>query len=123
MERDQPTPAMLEELRGEGNDESVRRELAELLDGLVQRLIDEGYLNTGTPPRMPGAQQAVGGGHIDAGKQAAQQVEFNLTQKGIDFLGYRTLRHLLSAIGRSSFGSHDTPHLATGIEAGAASKP
>ena len=51
------------------------------------------------------------------------QVEFNLTQKGIDFLGYRTLKHLLSAVGRSSFGSHDTPHLATGVEADAVSKP
>jgi Ca-activated chloride channel homolog len=47
-------------------------------------------------------------------------VEFNLTQKGIDFLGYRTLRNLLGAMGRSSFGSHETPHLATGVEAEAA---
>jgi Ca-activated chloride channel family protein len=41
----------------------------------------------------------------------------------MDFLGYRTLRHLLGAIGKSSFGSHDTPHLATGIESSAASRP
>src|SRR5690606_33753497 len=45
------------------------------------------------------------------------------TQKGIDFLGYRALKGLLSATGRSSFGSHDTPHLATGVEAEAASRP
>ena len=125
MESGQLTPEMLKELRGEGGgDESVRQEIAELLDGLVQKLIEEGYLNVNNPPQMPGTQQAVpGSGHIDEGKQAAQQVEFNLTQKGVDFLGYRTLRHLLSALGRSSIGSHDTPHLATGIEAGAASKP
>jgi Ca-activated chloride channel family protein len=74
-------------------------------------------------PQMPGSyeEMASGTGKIDEAK-AAQQVEFNITQKGIDFLGYRTLRHLLGAIGRSSFGSHDTPHLATGIEAEAESK-
>jgi Ca-activated chloride channel family protein len=50
-------------------------------------------------------------------------VQFNLTQKGMDFLGYRSLKGLLSALGKSSAGSHDTPHLATGVEAEAASKP
>jgi Ca-activated chloride channel homolog len=64
-----------------------------------------------------------GTGHVDEGAQAARQVQFDITGKGIDFLGYRTLKHLLSATGRSSFGSHDTPHLATGVEAGAASRP
>src|SRR5437773_12335429 len=56
-------------------------------------------------------------------KETAQQVQINLTEKGIDFLGYRTLKHLLGSIGKSSFGAHDTEHLATGIEAEAASKP
>jgi Ca-activated chloride channel homolog len=41
----------------------------------------------------------------------------------MDFLGYRALRALLSAIGKSSLGSHDTPHLSTGIEADAVSRP
>jgi Ca-activated chloride channel family protein len=54
---------------------------------------------------------------------AAQQVQFNLTEKGIDFLGYKTLRNLLGSLGKSSFGSHDTAYLATGIEADGWSKP
>jgi Ca-activated chloride channel family protein len=54
---------------------------------------------------------------------AAKDVQFNLTEKGIDFLGYRTLRHILGSLGKSSFGSHDTPYLATGIEADGFSKP
>ena len=124
MESGQLTPEMLKELRGEGaGDESVREQIAELLNGLVEKLIEEGYLNAQQAPMMPGTHEAMGQGRIDEGKQAAQQVEFNLTQKGVDFLGFRTLRHLLSAIGRSSLGSHDTPQLATGVEAGAASKP
>src|SRR5437870_12326318 len=56
-------------------------------------------------------------------KEAAQQVQFNLTEKGIDFLGYRTLKHLLGSIVKSSFGAHETEHLATGFDAEAVSKP
>jgi Ca-activated chloride channel family protein len=125
IESGQLTPEMLRELRGEGKgDEEVRKQIAELLDDLVKRLVEEGYLNLNQPPQVPGGHTEMQSeGQIDEGKQAAQQVEFNLTQKGIDFLGYRTLRQLLSAVGRSSFGSHDTPHLATGVEASAASKP
>ena len=62
-------------------------------------------------------------GEIDEAKDAAQHVKFNLTQKGTDFLGYGALKSLLSAIGSSSFGSHETPHLATGVESDATSKP
>ena len=123
MESGQLTPEMLKELRGDGGDEDVQRALARMLDDLVKRLIDEGYINTTEPPQVPGSYSEMGAGQIDDAKSAAQQVEFNLTQKGIDFLGYRTLKQLLSAVGRSSFGSHDTPHLATGIEAEAASRP
>lgn len=124
IESGQLTPEMLRELRGEGQStESARQKIAELLDELVQKLMEEGYLSGQAPPQMPGThtEMAAGMGQIDEAK-AAQQVEFNLTQKGIDFLGFRTLRHLLGAMGKSSFGSHDTPHLATGIEADAESK-
>ena len=118
------TPEMLAQLRGDGEpDEDVRREIAELLDELVRRLVEEGYLTQQPAPQAPGSYAPIGEGHVDDAKQAAQQVEFQLTQKGVDFLGYRTLRQLLSALGRSHAGSHDTPHLATGIEADAASKP
>jgi Ca-activated chloride channel homolog len=125
IESGQLTPEMLRELRGEGEgDDDVRRAIAELLDDLVKRLVEEGYLNLTSPPNMPaGHTEMHGAGHIDEGREAAGQVEFNLTQKGVDFLGYRALRTLLSAVGRSSMGSHDTPHLASGVEAGAAAKP
>jgi Ca-activated chloride channel family protein len=126
LESGQLTPEMIEELRGEGQgDEAVRQQLAELLDELVQRMVEEGYIDVESGnPQLPGATYDVTGqGKIDEAKQAAQQVQFNLTQKGMDFLGYRALKDLLSALGKSSAGSHDTPHLATGVEAEAASKP
>src|SRR2546426_146731 len=120
------TPGMLKVLRGESTGDAARdadleRQLGELLDKIVQKLIDEGYLNVTEAPKVPAGQQPLFGPGGMA-KEAAQQVQFNLTEKGIDFLGYRTLKHLLGSIGKSSFGAHETEHLATGVEAEAASK-
>jgi Ca-activated chloride channel family protein len=120
------TPEMLKVLRGEStgdaqHDAELQHQLAELLDQIVQRLIDDGYLNVTTPPQLPAGQQPLFGPQGMA-REAAQQVQFSLTEKGVDFLGYKTLKHLLGSIGKSSFGSHETEHLATGIEAEAASK-
>ena len=126
LESGQLTPEMIEELRGEGGgDEEIQQKIAELLDDLVQRMVEEGYIDLESgSPQIPGTTYDVtGAGNIDEAKQAAQQVNFNLTQKGMDFLGYRSLKGLLGALGKSSAGSHDTPHLATGIEAEAASRP
>jgi Ca-activated chloride channel homolog len=126
LESGELTPEMVRELRGEGEgDEEVRQRIADLLDRLVERLVEEGYLSIDQRPAMPGSFQSLeeADGRVDEARSAADQVEFNLTTKGIDFLGYRTLRNLLGALGRSSFGSHDTPHLATGIEAESASRP
>jgi len=126
LESGQLTPEMIEELRGEGaGDEQVQQELAKLLDELIEKMVEEGYINLETGnPQIPGATYDVTGqGKVDEAKEAAQRVQFNLTQKGMDFLGYRALKGLLSALGKATAGSHDTPHLATGVEADAASKP
>ena len=126
LESGQLTPEMIEELRGEGQgDTDAQRQLAALLDELIQKLVDEGYITLeGGKPTLPGATYDVTGqGQVDEAKQAAQSVEFNLTQKGMDFLGYRALRGLLGAMGKANFGAHDTPHLSTGVEAEAASRP
>ena len=121
MDGGQFTPEMLEALRGDG-DEEAQEKLAKLLDDLVQRLIKEGYLNLETPPQMPAGHQPLEGKGSMA-HAASRDVNFNLTNKGIDFLGYKTLRGLLGSLGKSSFGSHDTPYLATGIESDGWSKP
>ena len=121
MDGGQFTPEMLEALRG-GDDDEGQAKLAKLLDDLVQRLMAEGYLNLENAPKMPaGHQSVIGPGGL--AKAAARDVKFNLTDKGIDFLGYKTLRNLLGSLGKASFGSHDTAYLATGIEADGWSKP
>jgi Ca-activated chloride channel homolog len=123
----QLTPDMLKVMRGESTgdaakDKEIERQLGELLDKIVQRLIDEGYLNVTQPPQVPQGYQSMFGPGGQA-RSAAQQVQFNLTEKGIDFLGYKTLKNLLGSVGKSSFGAHDTPYLATGVEAEGVSKP
>jgi Ca-activated chloride channel homolog len=120
MASDQFSPAMLQALRGEGTPEQ-QAQLAKLLDDLVQRLVSEGYLNVQNAPQMPAGHQPLEGPGGLA-RAAARDVQFSLTEKGVDFLGYKTLRNLLGSFGKSSFGSHDTPYLATGIEADGWSK-
>jgi Ca-activated chloride channel family protein len=126
LESGQLTPEMLEELRGNGaGDDAIRQQIAGLLDDLIQKLVDEGYLSLeGGVPGAPGPTYDMKGqGSVDEAREAAQRVEFNLTQKGMDFLGYRSLRGLMSALGNADFGAHETPELATGVEADAASRP
>src|SRR5688572_12341322 len=80
MDSKQLTPEMLKALRGESTgdverDAQLQQQLAELLDKIVQRLIDEGYLNVTETPRMPGGQQPLFGPGGMA-REAAQQVQF-----------------------------------------------
>ncbi|MFC1575169.1 VWA domain-containing protein [Gemmatimonadota bacterium] len=126
LESGELTPEMIQELRGEGKaDPDLQAEIARLLDDLIQKLVEEGFLSLeGGQPMMPGATQEVSGqGREDEAREAAQSVHFDLTQKGMDFLGYRTLKLLLGALGKADFGAHDTAELATGVASDAASKP
>lgn len=91
-----------------------RSGLEELIEELVRHLADQGYVSLESG-EAPGA----GGG---AGRDAPP-TRFRVTDKSLDFLGYRALRELLGSRGRSSVGRHDTRELATGVEAGGASKP
>ena len=68
--------------------------------------------------RAPSAARAGGGGMDNP-----EQYRFEITDKSLDFLGYRALRDLLGSLGKSSLGRHDTREMATGIEASGASKP
>src|SRR5450631_1798920 len=86
-----------------------QEELNQALGEMVQKLIDEGYINLEEQP---------GGGR---GKGEAK-VEVKITDKSVDFLGFKTLKDLLGSLGKSSFGAHDTRDLATGVETSGAAK-
>jgi Ca-activated chloride channel family protein len=126
MESGQLTPEMMKFLQGESTgdearDAEIEKALGELLDQIIQRLMAEGYLNVSEAPQMPAGYDSVFGPGGEA-RSAAKQVQFSLTEKGADFLGFKTLKQLLGSIGKSSAGAHETPHFATGIEAEVASK-
>jgi Ca-activated chloride channel family protein len=99
--------------------------LEEMLNQLIERLVEEGYLKLSEePPQQPGQRrQQPGMGLPEVSDPLPRNVKFEVTEKGLDFLGYKTLRNLLGSLGKSSVGRHDTPHLSTGVEAAAASKP
>ncbi len=88
-------------------------QMNQLLDTLVQKLVDEGHLTLDEHPANPQA----GKGNGNQGK-----VKFEVTDKSLDFLGFKTLKDLLGSLGKSSFGRHDTRDLATGIESSGTSK-
>jgi len=100
----------LEQIEAEGG-------LDELIEQLVERMQQEDYISI-DQPHDPSQQSSVGG---QVG-EAQQQARFEITDKSLDFLGYKTLRDLLGSLGKSSFGRHDTRDLATGIEANGASR-
>jgi Ca-activated chloride channel family protein len=97
--------------------------LEEMLNQLIERLVEEGYLKLSEEPAPQRRQQQPGRGTPEVSEPLPRNVKFEVTEKGLDFLGYKTLRNLLGSLGKSSGGRHHTPHLSTGIEAAAASKP
>ena len=92
--------------------------LEELLNQLIERLVEEGYLTLHEAPPQRADQQQ---GEMFP-EPLPRDVRFEVTEKGLDFLGYKTLRNLLGSFGKSAAGRHDTVYLSTGVEAAAASK-
>ncbi len=110
---------LLDELLEKAKDYRDSR-LSGLIDKLLERLSEEGYISVDQPPQNPGEiSQPRAGGAMGPERQA----KFELTDKALDFLGFKTLKDLLGSLGKSSFGRHDTRELATGIEADGSSRP
>ena len=97
--------------------------LEDLLNQLIERLVEEGYLTLHEAQPARDEQRRQGRGQGEISEPLPRDVRFEVTEKGLDFLGYKTLRNLLGSLGKSSAGRHDTSHLSTGVEAAAASKP
>ena len=86
-----------------------------LIENLMKKLEEGGYINMdGPPPESPSAPGGQGG--------PESQLQFEVTDKAVDFLGFKTLKDLLGSLGKSSFGAHDTRDLATGIDASGGAK-
>src|SRR6201997_715183 len=117
-------PEMMEKLL-ENPDLSNNQELSDLVNQIIRRMEQEGYISeqqqqsahvTHPPSETPGGQ-------IGSGDGKNVEARFEITDKAIDFLGFKTLKDLLASLGKSSFGRHDTRDLATGVESGGVSRP
>lgn len=96
--------------------------LEELINQLIERLVEEGYLNLKEVPQDSRREMQNGDGQGEVGQPLPRDIKFEVTEKGLDFLGYKTLQKLLGSLGRSSIGRHETPQLDTGVEAALSSK-
>ena len=99
--------------------EGEAAEMDRMLDELIRKMAAEGWIQTGEA-ETAGPSKGEGTGRTE---EASGRAQFEITDKSIDFLGFRALRELLGSLGRSSLGRHETTHLSTGVEAFQASKP
>jgi Ca-activated chloride channel family protein len=109
-----------EDMREQLQEMQSKGQMEELIDEVLGRMEEEGFVTISAPHDNTRMSATAG----SVGKDQTQQkpLKFEVTDKGLDFLGYRTLRDLLGSLGRSSFGRHDTRDTATGIETSGASK-
>ena len=108
---------MLDQQLREQIEQMSAEQFEQLIEQLINRMEQEDYISI-DQPHDPARPSSVDG---KAGESQAQ-ARFEVTDKGLDFLGFRALRDLLGSLGKSSFGRHDTRDTATGIEASGASK-
>ena len=106
-----------EEMRDRLDQMQMEGELDQLIEQLIERMQQEDYISI-DQPHDPSKNSSVGG---QVG-ESQQQTKFEITDKSLDFLGFKALRDLLGSLGKSSFGRHDTRDMATGIETSGASK-
>jgi Ca-activated chloride channel homolog len=120
-----PDDAMSEEMREMLQDPGAmnNQEIKDLIEKLMERLSQEGFINPQQPPQVTPPNTSSARGQIGDAQDRQQEVRFEITDKTIDFLGFKTLQDLLGSLGRSSFGRHDTRDLATGVESGGISRP
>ena len=130
---DQLHQALLEALRDQGRlpddllqqmlqnwEDYQNSELAAKINKLLDRLSEEGYVSVEQPNPTQG-QIMEREGAPSAGSQEGK-AKFEVTDKALDFLGFKTLRDLLGSLGKSSFGRHDTRELSTGVESEGSSR-
>ena len=101
----------------DGDQSDARSKLEELIQQIIERMGEQGYISM--PPDMESERQRRSGRGMGPDQPP---VRFEVTDKALDFLGYRALRDLLGSLGKSSYGRHDTREQATGVETTGAPK-
>ena len=112
---------LAEELLG-NPDLSHNESLRQLINQLIERLSQEAFISPQAAQVTSPPQSSVRGSLAQREKDQPL-ARFELTDKTLDFLGFKTLKDLMGSLGHSSFGRHDTRELATGVESGGSSRP
>src|SRR6516165_11450615 len=113
-------PDLLEKLL-QNPDLSQNQELRDVIDQIIERMEQEGYITQQQSARVTPPPSETPGGQI--GKDHPNvKAKFEITDKALDFLGFKTLKDLLASLGKSSFGRHDTREMATGVESHGATR-
>ncbi len=92
-------------------DELDEPQIEELIDKIIAKMQEQNFLNAEQPQQGQGEQG-----------DSESNAKFEVTDKGMDFLGYKALRELLGPLGRSNFGKHDTRYEAAGVETNGSTK-
>src|SRR5437667_5877271 len=77
----------------------ARSKLEELIDQIIERMAQQGYITTPPDLDQERARRQGRGGH----GPDQPPVTFEVTDKTLDFLGYRALRDLLGSLGKSNY--------------------
>ena len=91
-------------------------QINEMIEKLIERMERESYISSQQQGEPRNGRVGGQAGDVQG------ETRFEVTDKSLDFLGFKTMRDLLGSLGKSSFGRHDTRHWATGIEASGASQ-
>ena len=95
----------LQQLLGDQADDGASERLEQLIQQIIERMQDSGFIAPAAPIAELGERRAGPGGR---GDPMDTNTRFEVTDKALDFLGYRALRDLLGSLGKSNFGRHDT---------------
>jgi len=102
---------IFDEASQEKYDSLDEQQIEELIDRIVQKMQEQNFINAEQPEQT---------GQGTAGN--AETARFEVTDKAMDFLGYKALRDLLGPLGKSNLGRHDTRHEAAGVEINGSTK-
>src|SRR5712691_9644496 len=110
MDQDLLSQRQIQQMLDENEGKYEGSQLQELLNQLIERLVEEGYLTLHEEPQTAREQSEMMGGQGEGRieEPLPRNIRFEVTEKGLDFLGYKTLRNLLGSLGKSSLGRHDT---------------
>ena len=109
---DQDLRNKLEDLAGDPE------KIEQLIDQLIQRMQQQDYIRIDDPADP--SRTSTTPGQTGSGESSAR---FEVRDKALDFLGYKTLQDLLGSLGRASAGRHDTMQQATGVETHGSIRP